>query len=59
MRAPGNFRTKQQLAAQVFTELELHAHLEESVFYPAYAAMTGQGIVDFKTPHSPHQVPIP
>ena len=38
----GNFRTKQLLAAQVFTELELHAQLEETVFYPAYAAMTGK-----------------
>ena len=38
----GNFRTKLLLAEQVFTELELHAHLEEKVFYPAYAAMTGQ-----------------
>src|SRR5437763_1035588 len=38
----GNFCTKQLLAAQVFTELELHAHLEEYVFYPAYEAVTGK-----------------
>ena len=38
----GNFRTKHLLAEQVFTELELHAQLEEKVFYPAYEAMTGQ-----------------
>ena len=38
----GNFRTKHLLAEQVFTELELHTHLEEHVFYPAYAEMTGK-----------------
>jgi hemerythrin superfamily protein len=38
----GNFRTKHLLAEQVFTELELHTQLEENVFYPAYAAMTGK-----------------
>src|SRR5207249_12064118 len=38
----GDFRTKQLLAEQVFTELELHAQLEEHVFYPAYEAMTGK-----------------
>jgi hemerythrin superfamily protein len=38
----GNFRTRQLIAEQVFTELELHAHLEEHVFYPAYEATTGQ-----------------
>ena len=38
----GNFRTKHLLAQQVFTELELHAQLEEHVFYPAYEAMTGK-----------------
>lgn len=29
--------TQQQIAAQVFTELEAHAQLEEMVFYPAFA----------------------
>jgi hemerythrin superfamily protein len=38
----GNFSTKHMIAAQVFTELELHAQLEEHVFYPAYEAMTGK-----------------
>ena len=38
----GDFRTKQLIAEQVFTELELHAHLEEHLFYPAYEAMTGK-----------------
>ena len=38
----GDFRTKHLIAEQVFTELELHAHLEEHVFYPAYEAMTGK-----------------
>ena len=38
----GNFRTKHLLAEQVFTELELHAQLEENVFYSAYEAMTGK-----------------
>jgi hemerythrin superfamily protein len=38
----GNFSTKHLIAEQVFTELELHAQLEEHVFYPAYEAMTGK-----------------
>ena len=38
----GNFRTKHLLAEQVFTELELHAQLEENVFYSAYDEMTGK-----------------
>src|SRR6266487_3575361 len=38
----GDFSTKHLIAEQVFTELELHAQLEESVFYPAYEAMTGK-----------------
>ena len=37
----GNFSTKQLIAEQVFTELAMHTHLEEHVFYPAYEAMTG------------------
>jgi hemerythrin superfamily protein len=41
-KSAGNFRTKHLIAAQVFTELELHAQLEEHVFYPAYEAMTGK-----------------
>jgi hemerythrin superfamily protein len=38
----GHFSTKHLLAEQVFTELALHAQLEENVFYPAYEAMTGK-----------------
>ena len=38
----GDFRTKQLIAEQVFTELDLHAQLEENVFYPAYDEMAGK-----------------
>ena len=38
----GNFRTKQLIAEQVFTELAMHTHLEEHVFYPAYDERTGK-----------------
>jgi len=38
----GNFSTKHLIAEQVFTELALHAQLEENVFYPAYEARTGK-----------------
>jgi hemerythrin superfamily protein len=38
----GDFRTKHLIAEQVFTELALHAQLEENVFYPAYDEMTGK-----------------
>ena len=38
----GDFRTKHLIAEQVFPELNLHAQLEENVFYPAYEAMTGK-----------------
>src|SRR5215831_7506445 len=38
----GDGSTKQVIAEQVFTELEVHAHLEEHVFYPAYEAMTSK-----------------
>ena len=52
----GNFRTKHLLAEQVFTELELHAQLEEHVFYPAYEAMTGthgtQLVADSRLAHA-------
>jgi hemerythrin superfamily protein len=52
----GNFRTKQLLAAQIFTELALHAHLEEHVFYPAYEARTGtqgtQLVADSRLAHA-------
>ena len=38
----GDFSTKHLIAEQVFTELALHAQLEENVFYPAYDEMTGK-----------------
>jgi hemerythrin superfamily protein len=34
--------TKQQIVEQVFTELELHAQLEETIFYPAFDAQAGK-----------------
>jgi hemerythrin superfamily protein len=38
----GVFNPKQVIAEQVFTALEVHAQLEENVFYPAYETMTGK-----------------
>jgi hemerythrin superfamily protein len=32
-----DFTTKEQIARQVFTELDIHAQLEETIFYPAFA----------------------
>jgi len=37
-----DFRTKHLIAEQVFPELNLHAQLEEHLFYPAYEAMIGK-----------------
>jgi hemerythrin superfamily protein len=37
-----DFPTKEQIAAQVFTELDVHAQLEETVFYPAFDAQAGK-----------------
>jgi hemerythrin superfamily protein len=34
--ATGDLDAKQQLAEQIFVELETHAQLEEMVFYPAF-----------------------
>jgi hemerythrin superfamily protein len=34
--------TRQHIADQVCAALELHAHLEETVFYPAFAAAAGE-----------------
>jgi hemerythrin superfamily protein len=36
----GDVSTKQMLAEQVFTALEMHAQLEENVFYPAYETIS-------------------
>jgi hemerythrin superfamily protein len=38
----GDFSTKHLIASRVFTELDLHAQLEENVFYPAYDEMAGK-----------------
>ena len=38
----GDYSTKQVIAEQVFTALEVHAQLEENVFYLAYETMTGK-----------------
>jgi hemerythrin-like domain-containing protein len=36
----GDFKTRQQIADQVFAELEVHTALEEEIFYPAVKAKT-------------------
>ena len=41
-KAGGNPSKKQQIAEQVFTELETHAQLEEMVFYPAFEEATDE-----------------
>jgi hemerythrin superfamily protein len=38
----GDVSTKQMIAEQVFPALEVHAQLENNIFYPAYEAMTGK-----------------
>jgi hemerythrin superfamily protein len=38
----GDISTKQMIAEQVFTALEIHGQLEDNVFYPAYETMTGK-----------------
>jgi hypothetical protein len=38
----GDCSTKQMIAQQVFTALEVHTQLEDNVFYPAYETMTGK-----------------
>jgi iron-sulfur cluster repair protein YtfE (RIC family) len=37
-----DFPTQHQIATQVFQELELHAQVEEQVFYPAFEARAGK-----------------
>jgi hemerythrin-like domain-containing protein len=41
--AADNVDTKRTVAEQVFTELEMHAQLEENVFYPAVNEETDEG----------------
>jgi hypothetical protein len=38
----GDGSTKQMIAEQGFTALEMHVQLEENIFYPAYETMTGK-----------------
>jgi hemerythrin superfamily protein len=38
----GDGPTRQQIAAQVFRELDLHMQLEETVFYPAFDVHAGK-----------------
>jgi len=38
----GDGSTRQLIAEQVFTELDLHTQLEENIFYPAYEERTGK-----------------
>jgi hemerythrin superfamily protein len=38
----GDFPTRQRIAARVFSELALHAQLEETIFYPAFAEQAGK-----------------
>jgi hemerythrin superfamily protein len=37
-----DYPTQQQIAAQVFRELDLHTQLEENVFYPAFEERAGK-----------------
>ena len=41
--ATDNVETKRTLAEQVFTELDMHAQLEETVFYPTVNEETDEG----------------
>ena len=41
--AADNVETKRTLAEQVFTELDMHAQLEETVFYPTVNEETDEG----------------
>ena len=46
--------TKRTLAAQVFTELDMHAQLEETVFYPTVNEETDEGLELVKESLSEH-----
>ena len=50
-----NRETKRTLAEQVFTELEMHAQLEENVFYPAVNEETDEGPELVKESLSEHE----
>jgi hemerythrin-like domain-containing protein len=53
--ATDNVETKRTLAAQVFVELEMHAQLEENVFYPAVNEETDKGPELVKESLSEHE----
>jgi hemerythrin-like domain-containing protein len=53
--ATSNPATKRTLAEQVFVELETHAQLEESVFYPAVNEETDEGPELVKESLSEHE----
>jgi hemerythrin-like domain-containing protein len=53
--AADHVETKRTLAEQVFTELEMHAQLEESVFYPAVNEETDEGPALVKESLSEHE----
>ena len=51
----GSFSTKHLIAEQVFTELALHAQLEENVFYPTVNEGTDEGPELVKASLAEHQ----
>ena len=54
--AAGDLDAKQQVAEQIFVELETHAQLEEMVFYPAFEEATdAEGKVLVKEAREEHQ----
>ena len=54
--AAGDLDAKQQIAEQIFVELETHAQLEEMVFYPAFEEATdAEGKVLVSEAHQEHQ----
>jgi hemerythrin-like domain-containing protein len=53
--ATENAETKRTLAEQVFVELEMHAQLEENVFYPAVNEETDEGPELVKESLSEHE----
>jgi hemerythrin superfamily protein len=54
--AAGDLDAQQQIAEQIFVELETHAQLEEMVFYPAFEEATdAEGKVLVKEAREEHQ----
>jgi hemerythrin superfamily protein len=54
--AADNVESKRSLADQVFTELDMHAQLEENVFYPAVNEETDEGPELVKESLSEHEM---